>query len=97
MSYPDRRAWPLALLVVALLLGIWTEAEHLADLEAHEAGEICSVCLFTSLSGHGLPPALPLRLQFQKATPAPRYETGRAIISIHLHGYYPQRGPPPHA
>lgn len=90
---PSGRRWLLASLAFALLLGIWNEAEHMADLDAHQGEESCSICLFAGSPGHGLLSSLPIHLPFRNAMPAPRYESDR-VISVRLHGYYPQRGPP---
>lgn len=45
-----------AMLAAVLLLAVWLEGEHMADVAAHD-GSVCEVCLFAGSSGHGVAPS----------------------------------------
>ncbi|MDX9740844.1 MAG: hypothetical protein RBT81_06660 [Gammaproteobacteria bacterium] len=70
-----------AVLAAALLLAVWAEAGHMADVAAHEGGSVCEVCLFASASGHGVAPTLasvpafglPVSLAVEDAALAPSF------------------------
>lgn len=84
-------------LALALLLFSWAELEHSTDVDAHQGGESCAVCVFASPLGNGATPVVNLVLPRQAAGVG-RLEMQAALVLPPPHRHtLGQRGPPLHS
>lgn len=81
-------------LALALLLFSWTQLAHATDLDAHNGGESCDICLFASPLGHGATPAAQPLLPHPQAGTAPSLTQAAPVLPQTFRHTLGQRGPP---